>query len=318
MGISLKNNTRRLTFYLKKVSFLAFNPQRSFREKFLTVVKLMYRNTKRLKTLRISFNKPQEKLQFAGWGMTSKHLPPWKAEGNTDLLATRFAATNEYLLKILCDSQFFLSQFQKDNRYQQEPESILSYLSWRHFIVFWSATFSVKSTNQKQINIVEAGVCDGLTAFFALSAIHQRIAEISGLEAFLYDAWESMTPDLLTEAEAKQAGDYSYLQISRTKLNLKMFSDSASYLQGRIPEVFNNHPGPTELSWLHIDLNSSMPTLKTLEHFEPKLLPGGVILFDDYGWGGYEETKITVDQYCKQSNGLLFPLPTGQAIFFKH
>jgi hypothetical protein len=181
-----------------------------------------------------------------------------------------------------------------------------------------AATFSAKPTKQQQINIVEAGVCDGLTAFFALSAIQQQVAEMSYLQAFLYDAWDQMTPELLTEVEAKQAGDYSYLQISRTRLNLRMFSDSTNYLQGRIPEVLSDHPGPTELSWLHIDLNSSMPTLKTLEHFEPKLLPGGVVLFDDYGWDGHEETKMVADEYCRHSNGQLFPLPTGQAIFFKH
>ena len=318
MGTSLKSSSKRLTFYLKRVSFLAFNPKRRFREKLSTVVKLMYRNVRKLKTLRISFSRPQDKLKFAGWGMTSNHQPPWKTEDNTDFLATSFAATNEYLLKILRDNQFVLSQFQKDGRYQKDPESKLSYLSWRHFIVFWTATFSAKSANLRQVNIVEAGVCDGLTAFSALSAIHQQIAGASNLRAFLYDAWDQMTPDLLTEAEAKHAGDYSCLQISRTKLNLRMFSDSTNYLQGRIPEALNDHPGPTELSLLHIDLNSSIPTLKTLEHFEPKLLPGGVVLFDDYEWDGYEETKMVVDEYCRQSNGLLFPLPTSQAIFFKH
>lgn len=318
MGTSLKNSSKRLAFYFKKVSFLALNPKRRLRDKLRTVLKLIHKSAKKLKRLQISLEKPQDKLKFAGWGMTSNHQPPWKTEGNTDFIATSFATTNEYLLKILRDNQFVLSQFQKDGRYQEEIESKLSYLSWRHFIVFWSATFSAKSANQRQINIVEAGVCDGLTAFFALSAIHQQIAEASNLKAFLYDAWDQMTPDLLTEAEAKQTGDYSYLQVTRTKLNLRMFSDGTNYLQGRIPEVLSDHPGPTELSWLHIDLNSSMPTLKTLEHFEPKLLPGGVVLFDDYGWDGYEETKMVVDEYCRQSNGLLFPLPTGQAIFFKH
>lgn len=318
MGTLLNNSSKKLTFYFKELSFLVFNPKRSFRKKLQTVVKLMYLNVSKLKTLRISFSKPQAKLKFSGWGMTSNHQPPWKTEENTDFLASSFASTNEYLLEILRDNQFVLSQFQKNGRYQEEPESKLSHLSWRHFIVFWSATFSAKSANQKQINIVEAGVCDGLTVFFALSAIHQQIAGASNLKAFLYDAWDQMTPDLLTEKEAKHAGDYSYLQVSRTKLNLRMFSDSTNYLQGRIPEVLNVHPGPPGLSWLHIDLNSSMPTLKTLEHFEPKLLSGGVILFDDYGWDGYEETKRVIDEYCSRSNGLLFPLPTGQAIFFKH
>jgi len=148
MATSLKTSSRRLIFCLKKVSFLAFNPKRKFREKLRTVVKLMYQNSRKLKTLRVSFSKPQAKLKFSGWGMTSNHQPPWKTRDNSDFLATSFSATNESLLKILRDNQFVLSQFKKDGQYQEEIGSKLSYLSWRHFIVFWSASYSAKSANQ--------------------------------------------------------------------------------------------------------------------------------------------------------------------------
>ena len=113
-------------------------------------------------------------------------------------------------------------------------------------------------------------------------------------------------------------GDYSYLSLEQTKSNLSDFRESCKFIKGHIPDVFVENPGPTELSWLHIDLNSSMPTLKTLEQFVPKLIPGGVVLFDDYAHGVFSETRIVADEYCKQVNGLLFPLPTGQAIFFKY
>ena len=97
-----------------------------------------------------------------------------------------------------------------------------------------------------------------------------------------------------------------------------MYIKGCRFIKGHIPNVFVENPGPSELSWLHIDLNSSMPTLKTLEQFVPKLLPGGVVLFDDYAHGGFRETREVADEYCSKVNGLLFPLPTGQAIFFKH
>ena len=100
--------------------------------------------------------------------------------------------------------------------------------------------------------------------------------------------------------------------------NLRSVSPNCTFIKGHIPEILSTRPGPSELSWLHIDLNSSIPTLRTLEHFVPRLLSGGLVLFDDYAHWGFKETRKVADEYCKQVNGLLLPLPTGQAIFFKH
>jgi len=105
--------------------------------------------------------------------------------------------------------------------------------------------------------------------------------------------------------------------LDRTKANLNEFKEHCEFVKGYIPEIFTENPGPDNLSWLHIDLNSSMATQKALEQFVPKLLSGCVILFDDCGWAGYKETKEVVDEFFSKKDGILMPLPTGQAIFFK-
>ncbi len=53
-----------------------------------------------------------------------------------------------------------------------------------------------------------------------------------------------------------------------------------------------------------------------LEFFYPRLVVGGVILFDDYGWDAYEDTKNTIENFFKDKPGLLMKIPTGQAIYF--
>jgi hypothetical protein len=60
-----------------------------------------------------------------------------------------------------------------------------------------------------------------------------------------------------------------------------------------------------------------MPTEETLKFFYEKILPGGVILFDDYAWNGYVDTKRVVDRFFQMKNVELLHLPTGQAIVFK-
>jgi len=48
-----------------------------------------------------------------------------------------------------------------------------------------------------------------------------------------------------------------------------------------------------------------------------KLVKGGIILFDDYGWAGYEDTKKAIDSYFSEKSGILMKLPTGQAIYYR-
>ena len=71
------------------------------------------------------------------------------------------------------------------------------------------------------------------------------------------------------------------------------------------------------MSWLHIDLNSSKPTLDSLEYFYPKLEKNGIILFDDYSWNGYEKTREIIEIFLEDKEGEFLHLPTGQAFFVK-
>ena len=86
------------------------------------------------------------------------------------------------------------------------------------------------------------GVSDGLTALYASRA---RQSLFCGGEFFLYDAWEGMRPDLLTEGEGRSAGSYSYLDIENTKKNLDLCSgDRFVFVKGYIPESFARSRNP--------------------------------------------------------------------------
>src|SRR5574337_435981 len=129
----------------------------------------------------------------------------------------------------------------------------------------------------------------------------------------LYDAWIEMRKKGLRESELSHVGRYAELSIDKTKRNLAEFQNSTVYHQGYIPESFTKSPeSPAQIVYLHIDLNSAEPTLNTLDFFFPRLVRGGVILFDDYAWEGYEDTKDTVDAYFNDNPGIMMKLPTGQ------
>ena len=305
----------RLVLFIKRNWLLINDPRTPFKTKLVVFKKLINLKIKKFKRLRIVI-KPKPP-RFSGWGMTSDKFMPWDPKSNDDI-GLEFAEANELLLNKIQKQKFTLSQMMTDGQYSDTPSNILSQLSWRHYIIYWSVRYVTQFNATSNFNIVEAGVCDGLSINFAISAAQCTLGQSSNFKAFLYDAWEGMKEENLTSSEKSSKGSYSYLSVEQTKSNLSDFQDRCKFIKGHIPEVFFENPGPTELSWLHIDLNSSMPTLKTLEHFVPKLLPGGVVLFDDYAHGGFRETREVADEYCSKVNGLLFSLPTGQAIFFKH
>ena len=291
------------------------NPNRKSLEKLQTLVSILQKKVKTFKRIRIML-KPKTP-RFTGWGMTSKHALPWDIKNSTDAIGLKFSDVENNLKMLVRDGEFVLTQFQNNGYYKLDPSVALNTLSWRHYIVYWSATLAARFNTSSLYNFVEAGTCDGLTIKFAISALENEISLDANYKVFLYDAWDAMKLEHLTTKESGATGNYSYLSIEQTKTNLKEYREHCEFVKGYIPEVFSENPGPRDLSWLHIDLNSSTPTQKTLDQFVPKLTSGGVVLFDDYGHGGYSETKKVADEFFSKKDGILMPLPTGQAIFFK-
>lgn len=244
---------------------------------------------------------------FSGWGMTSESVPPWVLPSGPD--DKDFAHANELLLKGIHEETFILTQF----REVPSIDRLIRELMWRHYLIFWSARYAMKATRQSENNFAECGVCDGLTSYFVANAFSSSKAS----KFFLYDAWEAMVEKNLLPSEKSMAGAYHHLSVENTKRNLSEFQGSLIFNQGYIPESFASAKNPESVSWLHIDLNSAKATLSALEFFFDRVLPGGVILFDDYAVAGYQDTRSAVDSYFLGKPGVFLPAPTGQGLFFK-
>ena len=247
---------------------------------------------------------------FTGWGMTTGTRTPW-TNGGGHKITQDFYSTDLELKRLVRGNQFNLSQFSK-----VDPLKVLNSLMWRHYIVYWSSVYALNNTMSAENNYVECGVCDGLTAFYALSAAKNMNKTF---KAHLYDAWDVMVEDRLLGSEREIAGDYSYLDVRSTINNLSAFNtDNLKFNKGYIPDVFQHADNPDNLIWLHIDLNSSLPTIDSLNLFWDRLEVGGVVLFDDYAWPGHQATQTSVEQWSVDKSSTLFHMPTGQALLIKN
>jgi hypothetical protein len=74
---------------------------------------------------------------------------------------------------------------------------------------------------------------------------------------------------------------------------------------------------PDTIGFLHIDLNSPRAEVAVLERLFDKVLPGGVIVFDDYGWKLFAEQKIAEDAFMAARGYQILELPTGQGLVIK-
>jgi hypothetical protein len=87
--------------------------------------------------------------------------------------------------------------------------------------------------------------------------------------------------------------------------------------RGRIPDVFAQG-APERIAWLHIDLNEANAEIAALEALFGRVLPGGLVILDDYEWAGvYRGQKLAEDPWFEARSYRVFPLPTGQGIVIK-
>ena len=261
--------------------------------------KVIYRRFPKFQKWWISVN--IQPKRFAGWNMVTHAALPWNDSHCPDLAVFNKARED-------IKTQFVFGSDLNINA------DAIDGLLWRHYIVTFATRYALKFSSVDAFNMVEAGVADGITAFFALREAKEHRSVFS---MHLYDSWDAMRETELLPSELICAGNYSELNINRTKRNLSEFSENIVYHQGYVPESLNAPPpAPLSVNFMHIDINAAMPTRSLLEFFCPRLAKGGVILFDDYGWAAYEETKDVIDAFFADKSGILLKLPTGQAVYF--
>lgn len=97
--------------------------------------------------------------------------------------------------------------------------------------------------------------------------------------------------------------------------NLASFP-SARFYPGWIPARFGEVADRT-FALVHVDVDLYQPTLDSLTFFFPRLVPGGMIVCDDYGFASCPGARRAVDEYAAAHHLGAIGLPTGQALLVR-
>ena len=73
-----------------------------------------------------------------------------------------------------------------------------------------------------------------------------------------------------------------------------------------------------QISFLSIDMNCAEPEVATLRDLWPRLVPGAVVLLDDYGGGpSHYRQKNALNTLSQQIGSQILAIPTGQGMIVK-
>ena len=74
---------------------------------------------------------------------------------------------------------------------------------------------------------------------------------------------------------------------------------------------------PQKIAFLHVDLNSPAAEKAALEVLFDRVVTGGYVVFDDYGWFAARKQKEAIDAFFAPRGYSVLELPTGQGLVIK-
>ena len=208
------------------------------------------------------------------------------------------------------------NSFDSDPRFQAAWDRIYKYvgkgnvrrISWRLHVVLCLAEYC----SHLEGDFVECGTyrginAHGICAFLDFKNLSKKL--------YLFDTWTGLAEERLHTFEKNRAVrryQNCYDEVKQT------FSDvpNVIMIQGLVPDTLESVQWG-KVCFLHVDMNCVYPEEAALEYFWDKIVPGGVIISDDYGHPGYEAQKEAFENFAKSKNSMVFSLPTGTGVIFK-
>lgn len=183
--------------------------------------------------------------------------------------------------------------------------------TWRTHVSLWAASHGMKLEG----DFVECGVWKGFNA----RAIFEYLDFTnSGRKFYLLDTYRGMDSRYISADERARGlteAVYSSDFYEEAMANLGGFNN-AVLVRGPIPDTLPQAT-PERVAYLHIDMNTAAPEIAAAEYFWPRMVPGAIMLLDDYGFGAHIEQKQAFDKFAAEKGVAILSLPTGQGMLIK-
>lgn len=175
---------------------------------------------------------------------------------------------------------------------------------WRTSIILWG----VRNALKLEGDLVECACYKGTTAKIICDTI--SFYQNPDKKYFLYDLFEHNDTTLHNEMTAH--GSTLEKQVRDKFKNYQ----NVIITQGRVPDVLAE-VAPEKIAFMHLDLNHAESEIGALEVLFDRMVPGAILILDDYGWLDYRQQKQLEDPWFLARGYHVLELPTGQGMVIK-
>ncbi len=184
-------------------------------------------------------------------------------------------------------------------------------IRWRVHLACWAAMHASKLEG----DFVECGVFTGV---FPRSIIHYTDFNTLNKTYYLMDTFEGLSEKYSSEKEMEGSKiSYSpHVKIyDEVKETFKNFN--TKIIKGAIPETLSKVE-TNKIAYLSIDMNSVEPEIAALNYFWDKMVSGGIIVLDDFGYMNATKEQEKAHLAFAKSKGVeILYFPTCQGIIIK-
>jgi hypothetical protein len=177
-------------------------------------------------------------------------------------------------------------------------------LLWRNSTVLWG----VRNGLRLEGDFVECACYKGTTARIICDAI--GFANYKDRHYYLYDLFDhdpAMPHHALPE--------HSNQLYTSVKARFSTFPN-VTVTQGKVPEIFSEI-APQKIAFMNLDLNNADAEIGVLDALFDRMVPGAILVLDDYGWLYYRQQKLAEDPWFEKRGYRVLELPTGQGLVIK-
>ena len=193
----------------------------------------------------------------------------------------------------------FMEAFEKHVETDIERATI-----WRMAIVAWGAFNGMRLDG----DLVEIACYKGTTARIVCDYID--FINKKDRKYFLYDLFDH--DEKMNHHNMPEHGEDLF---EKVKARFKEF-DNVIVTQGMVPQSLEINC-PEKIAFMHLDLNNAEAEIGALEILFERMVPGAVLVLDDYGWLAYRRQKIAEDNWFQKRGYQVIELPTGQGLLIK-
>lgn len=159
--------------------------------------------------------------------------------------------------------------------------------------------------------IAEVGTYKGTLAYLMRNAVKKPIHVFDSFEG-LSGRWPQ---DSIKWGDVGTEKGGIACSLEQVKENLKDFPD-IKYYKGWVPERFNEIKN-LKFSFVYIDVDVYQPTKDSFDFFYPKMVKGGIIMCDDYGFNAWPGAKKAVEEMSVKHGFKVIELSTAQCVVLK-